>query len=137
MHCNNDSAGGQLLGWLQKALDTNASDLHLVCGYPPVLRVHGKLSPIAEQGILSADFLERELEPILTEVQRVQFASELNLDYAVDIEIEKNRSLESIDEVASYLCLTIEDSKVDEVVRFTFSRENPANNSSSFRSFNT
>ena len=91
MHCNNDSAGGQLLGWLQKALDTNASDLHLVCGYPPVLRVHGKLSPIAEQGILSADFLERELEPILTEVQRVQFASELNLDYAVDIEIDNTR----------------------------------------------
>ena len=91
MHLTNNSAGAQLSGWLKRALDTNASDLHLVCGYPPVLRIHGKLSPIPEQEILSAEALTRALEPILTEVQTVQFASELNLDYAVDIEINNIR----------------------------------------------
>jgi twitching motility protein PilT len=90
MNLANNSAGGQLSGWLKRALDTNASDLHLVCGYPPVLRIHGKLSPITEQEILSAEALTRELGQILTEVQTVQFSSELNLDFAVDIEVSNN-----------------------------------------------
>ena len=77
-----------ILGWLKKAIDSNASDLHLVCGYPPVLRVHGKLTQIAGQEALTSESLAQSLEPIWNEVQRGKFASELNLDYAAEVEID-------------------------------------------------
>ncbi len=74
--------------WLKEAIDLSASDLHLVCGYPPVLRVHGKLTPIAEEPLLTSAILTQSLEPIWSEDQRVRFANELNLDYAVEWEID-------------------------------------------------
>ena len=45
----------QIRRWLTAAVDAEASDLHLVSGYPPVLRVHGDLqqlepSPLAADG---------------------------------------------------------------------------------------
>ena len=30
-------------GWLTEAVEADASDLHLIAGYPPVLRLHGDL----------------------------------------------------------------------------------------------
>jgi twitching motility protein PilT len=36
----------RLLGWLTRAVETGASDLHLIPGYPPVLRLHGDLTEI-------------------------------------------------------------------------------------------
>ena len=34
--------------WLTSAIEAEASDLHLVPGYPPVLRVHGELRQLNE-----------------------------------------------------------------------------------------
>ena len=34
--------------WLKLATESGASDLHLVAGYPPVLRIHGRLREVAE-----------------------------------------------------------------------------------------
>src|SRR5438105_15550002 len=33
----------QLRAWLSRAVDAGASDLHLIVGHPPVLRLHGDL----------------------------------------------------------------------------------------------
>src|SRR5436190_15512072 len=44
----------QLRQWLSQAVETGASDLHLIAGYPPVLRLHGDLAPLAES-IIAAD----------------------------------------------------------------------------------
>jgi twitching motility protein PilT len=38
----------RLRAWLTQAVETGASDLHLVTGYPPVLRLHGDLIEIGE-----------------------------------------------------------------------------------------
>ncbi len=67
---------------LQLAVDRNASDLHLVTGFPPALRVDGELFPIPSEGILTpsmitellngnlrADILER-----LTQNKEVDFS---------------------------------------------------------------
>src|SRR5436190_249844 len=35
-------------GWLSRAVESGASDLHLIAGYPPVLRLHGDLVEISE-----------------------------------------------------------------------------------------
>jgi twitching motility protein PilT len=86
---NSDSLRCELLfQWLEKALVTNASDLHLVCGYPPVLRIHGKITPIVGSEPLTSKVLTEALEPIWTESQRTEFSSELNLDYAVELQVD-------------------------------------------------
>jgi twitching motility protein PilT len=36
-----------LRGWLSQAVEEGASDLHLIVGYPPVVRLHGELSELA------------------------------------------------------------------------------------------
>src|SRR5262245_17442980 len=38
----------KLRGWLTRAVDSGASDLHLIAGYPPVLRLHGDLTELPE-----------------------------------------------------------------------------------------
>ena len=40
---------------LQLTLDRNASDLHLVVGSPPIIRVDGKLLPVAGANILTPE----------------------------------------------------------------------------------
>jgi len=76
----------ELVGWLQSAVEFSASDLHLVVGHPPVLRVHGELQPLTES-ILHME----SLEPILLSACPPQFVdefrSELNLDFATSIQI--------------------------------------------------
>jgi twitching motility protein PilT len=38
----------RLAGWLARAVESGASDLHLIVGYPPVLRLHGDLTELPE-----------------------------------------------------------------------------------------
>ena len=38
----------KLRGWLSRAVEAGASDLHLIVGYPPVLRLHGDLTELSE-----------------------------------------------------------------------------------------
>ena len=35
-------------GWLKQAVASDASDVHVVAGSPPMLRVHGKLTSLNE-----------------------------------------------------------------------------------------
>jgi twitching motility protein PilT len=44
-----------LATWLTKAAEAGASDLHLIAGYPPVLRLHGDLSELREPPLDAAD----------------------------------------------------------------------------------
>ena len=87
METSDSSKCGLLFQWLEKALATNASDLHLVCGYPPVLRIHGKIAPIAGCEPLTHEILTRSLEPIWTDSQRTKFSSDLNLDFAAELTV--------------------------------------------------
>ncbi len=84
----NEATVNPIVLWLTKAIETNSSDLHLACGYPPVLRLNGKLIPIANEAILTSVRIENVLEPICSHTQRVSFDRELNLDYAVEVEIQ-------------------------------------------------
>ena len=82
-----ESLENRLEYWLGKAIATNSSDLHLVCGYPPVLRMNGSLVPIENEGLLTPESLEGVLSAVRTDVQKMQFERELNLDYAAEISV--------------------------------------------------
>jgi twitching motility protein PilT len=93
--CNektNESACCLLNQWLTKALEKNASDLHLVSGHPPVLRTHGKLTPISGEEVLSAAAIRAAVEPILAADQKALLEKERDLDFAIEVELEVRKS---------------------------------------------
>jgi twitching motility protein PilT len=67
---------------LIRMVELGASDLHLTSGAPPVVRVSGTLMPLEGFEMLAAEPLRRTLFGILTQKQREQFESELELDFA-------------------------------------------------------
>lgn len=72
--------------WLTAAVDRAASDLHLVVGHPPVMRIHGQLLPIDEPA-LERDPLRDVLMPICPAPYRDQFAAENNTDFSIEVTI--------------------------------------------------
>lgn len=70
--------------WLWQAADAGASDLHLVAGYPPILREHGALIPI-QDGELRAGDVTDTLRSLCTNEQFEQFQRHRNLDFALEL----------------------------------------------------
>ena len=68
------------------AIDKKASDLHLVAGLPPVLRIDGELSYIENKNKVAAKDLETMIYVIIDETQKERLAStrELDFGYAMD-----------------------------------------------------
>lgn len=56
---------------LQLVVDEGASDLHLSVGLPPMLRIHGTLTPI-DTDVLTGDDTERLMKSITSEAKRVE-----------------------------------------------------------------
>jgi twitching motility protein PilT len=69
----------ELLSFAQK---NKASDLHLVGGKEPMVRIDGGLRPI-KTGDLSADTVKDMLYSVMTEEQRSEYESEKELDFAI------------------------------------------------------
>jgi len=64
---------------LEKTIEMDASDIHLLVGEPPTLRVHGRLRRLEEYGDLSAEDTDRLMRQIATpralaEMEEVQGA---------------------------------------------------------------
>ncbi len=127
MEASADSTFGPLFQWLEKALATNASDLHLVCGYPPVLRIHGKITPIGGCEALTSESLTEAIEPIWTESQRTKFASDLNLDYAVELQVDSRPTRFRVNLFRSYgsvgACLRVIPDSIPDFAWSSFPKE--------------
>ncbi len=80
-----------ILRWLDQAVQQEASDLHLVNGYAPVLRRNGRLLPIDGEPILTAAAINDLLEPIWNSEQRSRMESECNLDYAIELPMHREQ----------------------------------------------
>lgn len=72
---------------IQQLLDLTiargASDLHLVVGYPPMIRVHGDLIPVVGAEVLSDSDLAGLILPTLTPTQKTAFEETFELDFAL------------------------------------------------------
>jgi twitching motility protein PilT len=69
---------------LRVVVERQASDLHLKAGSPPVLRIHGALTPYGD-GRLTPEDMQQALEQITTRERREAFARDLELDFAYTI----------------------------------------------------
>ena len=69
---------------LRTAYELDASDVHLVAGHPPMVRVHTVVRPL-EHAPLDAATLESALKSILTENQLETFRSKQDLDFSYEV----------------------------------------------------
>jgi len=67
------------------AVDKKASDLHLIVGMPPVLRIDGQLQPIKSEPKITNKIAQELIYPILTEKQKQIFLNDKELDLSYEI----------------------------------------------------
>lgn len=66
--------------------DNNASDLHLVVGDPPKIRLHGTITTVPSVPVLTEQIMKRLLFEILSEERAKKFNEERDLDFAYALE---------------------------------------------------
>jgi twitching motility protein PilT len=75
----------QLQNWLLDAAGRGASDLHVIAGYPPIVRLHGRLEELGEPLIADEQACE-VLLPLLAGDRRERFLTERNADFAFELD---------------------------------------------------
>ncbi len=80
----------QLRGWLTQAVEVKASDLHVVSGHPPMLRVHGELREL-EPGALGSDVVRSLLAPVCPPQGLARFEADRNVDFALELSFAGTR----------------------------------------------
>lgn len=68
---------------LQTVVDTKSSDLHLISGIPPMLRIDGQLTPVPSNGILTPDEINEILKSILNAEQIERLTVNKELDFSL------------------------------------------------------
>lgn len=76
----------QIARWLAEAVERGASDVHLVAGHPPMLRLHGDLVSLNEASLTEAD-LERDLLAMCPPRYSPKLVAERNIDWSFDQEL--------------------------------------------------
>jgi twitching motility protein PilT len=69
---------------LKEMVERGASDLHLTTGAPPMLRLHGRISPLGDSPLTQAETKSLAYS-VLTEAQKQKFEEEKELDLSFGI----------------------------------------------------
>src|SRR5918993_25674 len=80
-----DRARAMLDALLRAMVEKGASDLHLRCGEPPILRLHGEMHRLDEPH-LEGLWLDAMLRSIMPERNRREYADTNDTDYAYELE---------------------------------------------------
>lgn len=76
---------------LKTAAEQKASDLHMVVGLPPALRINGELMYIEGRDAIGVKDMEQMINSVLSENQRERFASTKELDFGMSIDTYRYR----------------------------------------------
>lgn len=68
--------------FFDKTIQSNASDLHLVAGRPPTIRIDGRLTALASYQAFSSGQIQELVFPILSENQKKIFLTNRALDFS-------------------------------------------------------
>ena len=68
--------------WLEVAAARGASDLHIVAGHKPTIRLHGRLIDL-DADVLTTEFVHAGLADLCNEEQLAQVETEKNVDFAL------------------------------------------------------
>jgi len=75
----------ELVSLLDEAVRLGASDLHLVAGVTPLIRLNGEIASLPGEAI-PADEVRRMLIDVLSEAQRARLEEEWELDFALQVD---------------------------------------------------
>src|SRR5262249_52442202 len=75
----------RLREWLTQAADAGASDVHLVGGYPPVMRLHGCLTALDDRA-LDLSEMQALLGSLCSQDALLQLESQKNIDFSLTLE---------------------------------------------------
>lgn len=78
-----ESARLELERLLSICAKREASDLHISCGKPPLLRIEGKLAPIEKEEILTPEKTESLVLALMNEAQKEKYLLEKELDFSL------------------------------------------------------
>ncbi|MGD8744213.1 MAG: type IV pilus twitching motility protein PilT [Candidatus Woesebacteria bacterium] len=67
---------------LQLTVDKNASDLHIITGVPPYLRIEGELDPVEGEAVLTKENTEKIAKDVLSAEQLERFNVNKELDFS-------------------------------------------------------
>jgi len=70
--------------FLQNVIDSKASDLHLIAGLPPTLRINGELVPIPSAGVLTQDQIGELLKQTLAAEQFERLSVNKEIDFSLN-----------------------------------------------------
>jgi twitching motility protein PilT len=90
MHDTNHEAppiAAKLRAWLTRAVDLGASDLHLIAGHPPVVRLHGDLTELREPTLGTAETAEL-LTSLCSPDALARLYSQKNVDCSFELTID-------------------------------------------------
>ena len=82
---NPEGAHMQLQGILSTANKHDASDIHLVSGHPPMMRVHTVMTPM-DCPILTPESVHEALSQMITKNQIARFEESKDLDFSFEVE---------------------------------------------------
>ncbi|MGA2910616.1 MAG: type IV pilus twitching motility protein PilT [Candidatus Microgenomates bacterium] len=68
---------------MQNVVDAKASDLHLITGVPPMLRIDGQLAPVPGIGVLTPDVIGELLKEVLSAEQLERLTVNKELDFSL------------------------------------------------------
>jgi len=71
---------------MREAVAQGASDIHIVPGAPPLLRIYGALLPLANRPAFSPEQTQQLILEFLTEPQRARLAQDCVVDFSVNID---------------------------------------------------
>lgn len=71
---------------LEIAIQRNASDLHLVVGYPPLIRVSGELFPVPGETEITPEVIDSLISSLLNQPQKNTFEETFELDFSFEFQ---------------------------------------------------
>jgi len=83
---NNNGYAAQLNALLALTVKEQASDLHISCGHPPVLRVQGTLIPLLKQKKITPEDSEGLARVLLQDDKYSRFLKEKEIDFSFNFE---------------------------------------------------
>jgi len=77
----------KLRNWLSQAVSAGASDLHLIVGHPPVMRLHGDLTELPDEP-LQAEETQRILNSLCPREALDRLHTQKNLDFSFHVDVD-------------------------------------------------
>jgi twitching motility protein PilT len=72
-------------GWLERLVDRHGSDLLLVAGAPPAVRVRGRVSPLPDEDVLDGAAIESAVLPALSRLAQQRYREQRIADASLQV----------------------------------------------------